>query len=267
MEKNPFSWNDIPNQYSNAIRSQAFIGEDLLDTISFHETDRVLDAGCGVGNLTLEIARRVPKGSVTGMDISPSRIGECEKLFQREQVNNGSFYDGRIEDLSEEESYNIIFTNAVLQWISSMDLAARNFYRALCPCGVLAIQFPLLNDRHPMMKFPHRAISRMGLEPCFEDFVFPSYVPTEEELRNVLEDAGFGNILIRPSTTTFSFPTPEKLFDHFKNVGYSRFADPLPEEQREAFLLQVLEEIKKDYDEHVPQYCDRYFAYAVKGKE
>lgn len=264
MGNESFAWNNVPGQYSNAIRSQASIGEDLLETIVFRETDRVLDAGCGVGNLTLEIARRVPRGSVTGMDVSRSRVEECIELFQKEQINNGSFYVAKIEEITDTEQYDIVFTNAVLQWISSMDTAAANFYRALCSGGMLAMQFPLLNDRHPMMKFPKRAIAKMGLEERFEHYVFPSYVPAEEELRNSLASAGFEEIRIQPSTTAFSFPTAEKLFQHFKNVGYSRFAMELPEKDREAFYAQIREEIGKDYAENEPQYCDRFFAYAIK---
>lgn len=264
MGNDSFAWNNVPGQYSNAIRSQASIGENLLETISFHDTDHVLDAGCGVGNLTLEIARKVPCGSVTGMDISQSRVEECKELFQKEQVNNGTFYVSKIEDITEADRYDIVFTNAVLQWISSMDTAAENFYRALRLGGTLAIQFPLLNDRHPMMKFPKRVISQMQMDHCFENYIFPSYVPTEEELKNTLTSAGFSNIQIRSSTTTFSFPTAEKLFHHFKNVGYSRFAEQLPEAEREEFYAHILQEIEKDYAKNEPQYCDRFFAYAVK---
>ena len=38
-----FSWNRLPEQYSDAVRSQAFIGEELIGTIGFKPEDRVLE--------------------------------------------------------------------------------------------------------------------------------------------------------------------------------------------------------------------------------
>lgn len=48
--------------------------------------NRALDFGCGVGRLTLPLARRFD--AVTGIDISPSMLVEAERNANREQLNN-----------------------------------------------------------------------------------------------------------------------------------------------------------------------------------
>ena len=259
-----FSWNRLTEQYSDAVRSQAFIGEELIGTIEFKPEDRVLDAGCGVGNLTLEIARMVPEGSITGMDISEGRIAQCVDLFRNEKIPNARFYVGSIEEMTEEEEYTIIFSNSVFQWVTDLDLALSSFQRALRNGGLAAIQFPRLFGEHPMIFYPEKAIRELKLEEFFKDWSFPACVPTEEELKKAMEQAGFTEILIREDETAFSFSTAQKLFDHFKNVGYVRYARRLPEEYREGFLQKILQDIEEDYTKNKTQRCKRWFAYGRK---
>ena len=259
-----FSWNRLPEQYSDAVRSQAFIGEELIGTIGFKPEDRVLDAGCGVGNLTLDIARKVPEGSITGMDISEGRIEQCRDLFQKEKILNARFYAGSIEEMTEEEEYTIVFSNSVFQWVTDLDLALSNFHRALRNGGLAAIQFPRLFGDHPMIFYPEKAIRDLKLEEYFRGWTFPACVPSEEELKKAMERAGFSEILIREDETAFSFPTAQKLFDHFKNVGYARYTQRLPEEYEEAFLRKIPQEIEEDYRKNKTQRCRRWFAYGRK---
>ena len=264
MEKSPFLWNDLPEQYSDAVRSQAFIGEELIHTIDFKPTDLVLDAGCGVGNLTLEIARKVPEGSITGMDISQGRIDQCKELFRKEKIFNARFYTGSIEEMTEEEEYTIIFSNSVFQWVTDLNRAMDHFHRALRPGGLMAIQFPRLFGDHPMIFYPEKAIRELRLEEYFIDWSFPACVPSKEELMHAMERAGFTGILIREDETAFSFPTAQKLFDHFKNVGYVRYVQRLPEEYKEAFLQKILQDIEEDYTKNKTQRCRRWFVYGRK---
>ena len=264
MEKSPFLWNDLPKQYSDAVRSQAFIGEELIHTIDFEPYDHVLDSGCGVGNLTLEIARKVPEGFITGMDVSEGRISQCEDLFQKEKISNSRFYTGSIEEMTEEEEYTIVFSNSVFQWVTDLDRALGNFYRALRAGGLAAIQFPRLFGDHPMIFYPEKAIRELSLEEYYADWSFPACVPSEEELMQSMEKAGFTGILIREDDTAFSFPTAQKLFDHFKNVGYARYVQRLPEEYREVFLQKILQDIEEDYTKNKTQWCKRWFAYGRK---
>ena len=79
-----------------------------------------------------------------------------------------------------------------------------------------------------------------------------------------MEQAGFSEILIREDETAFSFSTAQKLFDHFKNVGYARYVQRLPEEYREGFLQKILQDIEEDYTKNKTQRCRRWFAYGRK---
>ena len=102
------------------------------------------------------------------------------------------------------------------------------------------------------------------LEEYFKDWTFPACVPSEGELKKAMERAGFSEILIREDETAFSFPAAQKLFDHFKSVGYARYAQRLPEDYKEVFLQKILQDIEEDYRKNKTQRCKRWFAYGRK---
>jgi len=58
----------------------------------------VLDAGCGTGNLTLDMARRFPGAAVTGVDFSDASLERARELARAARVSNAEFVR---QDLSE----------------------------------------------------------------------------------------------------------------------------------------------------------------------
>jgi trans-aconitate 2-methyltransferase len=65
-------WN--PREYNCYSSHQKQWGMELVAKLSLHGNERLLDLGCGDGKVTSEIARRLPQGSVTGLDISREMV-------------------------------------------------------------------------------------------------------------------------------------------------------------------------------------------------
>lgn len=99
---------------------------------------RVLDVGCGPGNLTAHIAEVVgDNGSVVGVDPSKERIAiALEKVMP-----NLSFYDGKAEDLSlfPSASFDVVFVNSTFHWVENQPAALKECARVLKPEGRLGI--------------------------------------------------------------------------------------------------------------------------------
>lgn len=53
---------------------QQTMAAEVLQSLDLTSSERVLDVGCGDGRITFEIARRVPQGSVVGVDASSNMI-------------------------------------------------------------------------------------------------------------------------------------------------------------------------------------------------
>jgi trans-aconitate 2-methyltransferase len=83
---------------------------DLVGRIGAREPRRVVDLGCGPGNLTETLARRWPAATVDAIDSSPEMVAAARKRGINAHV-------GDVTDWSPEPDTDVVVTNAVLQWV------------------------------------------------------------------------------------------------------------------------------------------------------
>jgi ubiquinone/menaquinone biosynthesis C-methylase UbiE len=101
---------------------------------------RVLDAGCGPGTITLGLARTVAPGQVVGIDIEDSQFANAREQAERESLyvdlRRASIYELPFDN----ESFDAVFSHAVLQHLSDPIAALAELRRVLKPRGVIGIR-------------------------------------------------------------------------------------------------------------------------------
>jgi SAM-dependent methyltransferase len=103
----------------------------------------VLDCGCGPGSITLDIARAVHPGRVAGVDFGASQIEQATARAKSEAVENLSFEVADCYVLPfENDSFDRIFSHALLEHLSDPVRALKAMYRTLKPGGVIGICSP-----------------------------------------------------------------------------------------------------------------------------
>jgi SAM-dependent methyltransferase len=114
---------------------------------------RALDFGCGVGRLTLPLARRFR--SVTGVDVSPRMVEEAAKNLEVEGIASAAFVT-RLDDL--EGSFEFIVSLIVFQHIPVAEgiRQLRLLLRLLAPGGVAALHFTLGRPGSPLRRSARR---------------------------------------------------------------------------------------------------------------
>ena len=98
---------------------------------------RVVDLGCGPGNLTALLARRWPAADVVGVDNSPEMIDAA-----RAAAPEVDFETGDVRDWRPRRAPDVITCNAVLQWVPDHDALLLTWADMLAPDGWLAFQLP-----------------------------------------------------------------------------------------------------------------------------
>ncbi|MEV8635980.1 trans-aconitate 2-methyltransferase [Streptosporangium sp. NPDC051023] len=115
-------------------RSRPFF--DLVARVDAERPRRVVDAGCGTGDLTAELARRWPRAEVHGFDSSPAMIAGAPA---------GGRLTFSVEDVARwcpRSPVDVIVSNAVLQWVPEHREVLRRWAGTLATDGWLAFQVP-----------------------------------------------------------------------------------------------------------------------------
>ena len=136
--------NCLAEKYSQLNDHQIKIGKDFISSLSLTHGDmlRVLDMGCGTGELTALIAETLGDGSeIIGVDPILERISIARNKHSRENL---SFIHG--DSSSEfpgynEACYDLHFSNFVVQWLDprEKEIFLNTAFRILKPGGRLAI--------------------------------------------------------------------------------------------------------------------------------
>ena len=142
MNQDPSRWNPQRYEQFEQERSQPFF--DLLDGVEAAPGGRVLDLGCGTGKLTAELHARTGAAATLGIDRSESMLDEA-------QARDGlEFRRMAIEEFAPDAAFDIVFSNAALQWLPDHEALFARIAPWVAPGGQLAVQGPasrLANQR------------------------------------------------------------------------------------------------------------------------
>src|SRR5260370_35253007 len=110
---------------------------DLLAQVPLKSPRRVIDLGCGPGNSTALRLERYPQAQVIGLDSSPDMLRQA-----RERLPNCEFAQADLADWNPQERTDLLFANAVFQWVRDHPAVLRRLLAALPAGGGLARPMP-----------------------------------------------------------------------------------------------------------------------------
>ena len=101
----------------------------------------VLDVGCGPGTITVDLARTVAPGVVTGIDTSAKVLEQARAYAADEGVPNVTFVEADVYELPfADDSFDIVHAHQVLQHVSDPVAALREIKRVTRPGGLVAVR-------------------------------------------------------------------------------------------------------------------------------
>ncbi|MTD15885.1 trans-aconitate 2-methyltransferase [Nakamurella sp. YIM 132087] len=130
-----FRWDPAQYRRHAGDRGRPFF--DLVARIGADAPERVVDLGCGPGNLTVSLTGRWPQAAVEGIDSSAEMIEEATGL--------GSPVDFRRQDIADwtpPARPTVVVSNAALQWVPGHPDLLRGWLAALANGSWFALQIP-----------------------------------------------------------------------------------------------------------------------------
>ena len=130
-------WN-AADYAANSTVQQSWARE-LIAKLKLVGDEHILDVGCGDGKVTAEIARALPRGSITGADTSPQMIEFAKKNFTTREFPNLRFRVMDARKIRFDRQFDLVFSNAALHWVDDHQAILRGMSAVLKPGGRLAI--------------------------------------------------------------------------------------------------------------------------------
>jgi trans-aconitate 2-methyltransferase len=213
---------------------------DLLANIPAVNVRTAADIGCGPGNSTELLQGRFPDAVVTGMDSSTDMIAAARKRLPAIRFE--------LDDITAWRNsgpFDVILSNAVLQWVPDHKSLLPALMGRLSPGGILAVQIPDNADEaaHRLM----REIASGGpwsgtLAGASARFVRHGAEWYYRELR-----ATGARVDVWRTTYFHALAGASAVVEWFRGSGLRPFLDPLGEDQQPEFLARYHAAIEQAY--------------------
>jgi trans-aconitate methyltransferase len=205
-------------------------GQELVGMLAPEAGERILDVGCGTGQLTAEIARGCAE--VLGMDSSQAMITQARGNFPGLR-----FEVGDVTAMAFDAEFDAVFSNAVLHWVRAADAAAASIARALKPGGRFVAEFGGHGNTQALLEAVYRSRDALGIrEP---EQYNPWFYPTIGEYAALVERHGlavtFAVLFDRPT----ALESGERGLRDWMSVFGARLTAPVSEGRREEFQRLV----------------------------
>lgn len=210
---------------------------DLAMRIQKYAPRTVVDIGCGPGNSTAVLQHILPEAKLLGIDASPNMI---EKARAEHPDISFSVCDA----LSLAGSYDLLFSNACLQWIAHHEALIPALMHKLNDHGVLAVQIPM-NGEEPLYQLIEAIVKepRWGLAGVAGQ---PGEILAPNAYFRIL--AGCSSSFEMWETKYYhSLPSHKALVEWVKGTRLRPYLEQLDEAQSAAFENEIAERAKAFY--------------------
>ena len=235
---------------------------DLLAQIPRDAARQIVDIGCGPGNSTELLARRWPEAQITGIDTSADMLRQA-----RERLPNHKFIEANISHWSPPAGTDLMFANAIFQWVPDHLSQLKRLAGTLPEGGVLAIQMPDNLDQ------PSHALMRevAALEPWRQTLAAAAgardLLPPPRTYYDALQPLA-RRFDIWHTTYNHVLDDAAAVVEWVKGTGLRPFLDPLDLPERKLYLAEYTARVAAAYlplkDGRVMLRFPRIFIVAVR---
>lgn len=214
---------------------------DLLSHISLHGVNKAIDIGCGPGNSTQLLQAKFPAATVSGIDSSADMIAAA-----KERMPDVAFDVADITQWNDNEFYDLIFANAVLQWVPDHVSLFPKFISKLNKGGTLAVQMPD-NFEEPT----HRLMREIAAEGLWKD----KLLKASKRVAREGAEWYYTNLKDKVTTldiwrTTYFHPLQggaKAIVEWLKGTGLRPYLNALNDSEQLQFINKYEEELSKAY--------------------
>jgi trans-aconitate 2-methyltransferase len=217
------SW-DV-DQYERFKEERAQPFRDLVALIDPRPNMRIVDLGCGTGELTRELHEHLSAAETLGIDSSASMLSKASPSSTLHcQL-------GDIATFKSDRPFDLIFSNAALHWLPDHEHLFARLVSLLAPNGQLAVQMPANHD-HPSHRIAAELATSFGIEPRTVNVLPP------EKYAALLHRLGFARQHVRLQVYGHVLPSTADVVEWTKGSTLTPHREALSTDRYEEFLAE-----------------------------
>lgn len=231
-------WNsELYNKYGKE-RIQPSV--DLVNRIRDNNFKRILDVGCGSGMSTVSVKAMWKNAEIIGVDLS-------EKMLEaaRKAIPDITFIQRDCsKPLSDMGSFDLIFSNAFIQWIPDHEGFIKHSCEMLNPDGVFAAQIPLfyMMQAHKCIEDAEKVLPER-LQGGTVRWITTKSPDTYYDIMSKY----FGSVDIWVTDYFHVMESVENILEFIRGTALNPYLELLDGNEQDIFLKEVLENLKRSY--------------------
>lgn len=220
--------------YSRVSSLQRTVAAETLAELVVDGSEWVLDVGCGDGFLTREIADRLPRGSIIGVDASPRMVAAARQAGPPGPAGP-VFVCGDARRLPFVSSFDMVVSFNALHWVPQLGEALTAIAEALRPGGRALIQM-VCDSARPSIESTAMQVARSPRwASYFAGFEAPFAHPDPAAFGELAERSGLHVASLTVRDREWDFESTAK-FTAWCTVGCTAWTDHIPAADRAGFI-------------------------------
>jgi trans-aconitate 2-methyltransferase len=228
--------------YDRVADPQTRWGATVLDRLPLDGDERVMDAGCGSGRVTEQLAERLPNGRVVALDGSPAMIDAARDRLTRFGDRIEYVVADLAQPLSIEGEVDAVFSTATFHWVLDHDVLVTNLAAVTRPGGWLVAQCGGFGNIANVMA----VLARIG-----DGWLGSKRFETPLATTRRLDAAGYVDIECWLSDEPTRFEPGEPFETFLRTVVLGDHVARLPPGDRDGFVHAVAEELGEPVIDYV----------------
>jgi ubiquinone/menaquinone biosynthesis C-methylase UbiE len=217
--------------------------QNMVSLLELRGDEHVLDVACGTGHASLAVARMLPSGRVTGVDFSAGMLDHARRKAAAQGIGNIGLLERDMTALGfPADSFDVALCAFGIFFVDDLDAQRAHIASVVKPGGRIMISS--FHEEHYFQPFREMMLARLRTHAIAIPPPTWRRVGNEAACRALFNQAGLTNTRVESRNVGYDLDGVEQWWDVVWNAGFRRLVSQLPEDARDRFKREHLEEVE-----------------------